>query len=185
MGATASSWQGAGSASANWRQRSTMLALILGTQLLPVQGGGRRSLGGGLGQGSQRVDVEIAIVGMLLAKVVAGLRLGLTPGENLLQFVDELLQILARKFPAKPKYQSWYAAHGGDSLGNLAGSSKVGLEKESSPPFLFAVKSDRGTSTFQPEWASCLAHKSNRLSAPTRGESRNASIPQNFNRLSA
>jgi hypothetical protein len=55
---------------------------------------------------------------MLLAKVVAGLRLGLTAGENLFQFVDELLQFLASKFTAEPKRQSWYLAHGGDSLGN-------------------------------------------------------------------
>jgi hypothetical protein len=64
---------------------------------------------------------------MLLAKVVAGLRLRLTPSENLFEFADELLQFLAGKFPAEPKRQSWYLAHGGDSLRNLAGSWKVGL----------------------------------------------------------
>lgn len=72
-----------------------MLALILSTQLPPVQG--RRSWRGGrrLGQGSAGIDVEIAIVRMLLAEVVARLRLGLTSGENLLQLLDEFLQILA------------------------------------------------------------------------------------------
>ena len=106
-----------------------MLALILSTQLLPVQGG--RSWRGGrrLGQGSAGIDVEIAIVRMLLAEVVARLRLGLSSGENLLQLLDEFLQILAGKFPTEPKYQSWYAAHGGESLGNLAGSLTSGLGK--------------------------------------------------------
>ncbi len=97
-----------------------VLALVLNQQLPPVQSaGGRR---GRLPQGSQRIDVEIAIVRMLLAKVVARLGLGLMPGENLLQLIDKLLQILANKFPTEPKYESWYLAHGGESLGNLAGS---------------------------------------------------------------
>ena len=105
-----------------------MLALILSTQLLPVQGGlGSRR--GGLSQRGLGIDVEIAVVRMLLAKVVARLRLGLTPGEDLLQLFDKVLQILASKFPAEPKYQAWYAAHGGESLGNLAGSLTSGFGK--------------------------------------------------------
>jgi hypothetical protein len=98
---------------------------------------------------------------MLLAEVVARLRLGLTPGENLLQFVDELLQVLAGKFPAQPKYQSWYLAHGGDSLRNLAGSWKDAWKKESPPPFLFAVKSGRRNSTLKPKWGKppCLPNR--------------------------
>ena len=120
-----------------------MVLLILSAQLLPVQGRGGRRERGRLGQGGQRIDVEGAIVGMLLAKVVAGLRLGLTAGENLFEFVDEVLQFLAGKFPAEPKHQSWYLAHGGDSLGNRVGSWKVGVERESPPPFLFAVKCRR------------------------------------------
>ncbi len=95
-----------GTTTPNRRQRPTMIALILSTQLLPVQS--RRGSGDGrrLGEGGQRIDVEIPIVWMLLAEVVAGLRLGLTPGENLLQLTDELLQILTGKFPAEPKHQS-------------------------------------------------------------------------------
>ena len=124
-----------------------MVSLILSTQLPPVQGGGGGSEGGGLGQGSERIDVEIAIVGMLLAKVVAGLRLGLTSGENLLQLMDELLQFLAGKFLAEPKHEAWYVAHGGESLGNLAGSLKRMLERETSPPFLLAVNSHRRSSS--------------------------------------
>jgi len=106
-----------------------MLALILSTQRPPVQGRGSGRGGRRLGQGSAGIDVEIAIVGMLLAEVVARLRLGLTSGENLLQLLDEFLQILAGKFPTEPKYQAWYAAHGGESLGNLAGSLTSGLGK--------------------------------------------------------
>ena len=128
-----------------------MLALILSTQLLPVQGGlGRRR--GGLSQRGLGIDVEIAVVRMLLAEVVARLRLGLTSGEDLLQLLDKFLQILAGKFPAEPKYQSWYLAHGGDSLRNLVGSWKVGLQRESPPPFLLGVKSDREPSTLRPAW---------------------------------
>ncbi len=147
-----------------------MIALILSTQLLPVQS--RRGSGDGrrLGEGSQRIDVEIPIVWMLLAEVVAGLRLGLTPGENLLQLTDELLQILTGKFPAEPKHQSCYVAHGGESLGNLAGSLKGDLQRESPPPFLFAVKSDHGSSALTPECGkpSCLTNRP-WLTAPAGG----------------
>jgi hypothetical protein len=97
---------------------------------------------------------------MLLAKIVAGLRLGLASGENLLEFVDELLQVLAGKFPAEPKRQSWYLAHGGDSLRNLVGSLKGDWERESPPPFLFAVK-PRENSALKPEWGKppCLPNR--------------------------
>lgn len=135
----------------NRRQRPTMVSVVLSAQLLPVQGRRGRGNGGRLSQGSQRIDVEVAIVGMLLAKVVARLRLGLTPSENLLQLIDELLQFLGGKFPAEPKRQAWYLAHGGDSLGNLVGSWKVDWERESAPPFVLAVKSRR-SSTLKAEW---------------------------------
>ena len=128
VGTTAMGGQRIGAGAPNRRQRSVVLALVLNQQLPPVQSaGGRR---GRLPQGSQRIDVEIAIVWMLLAKVVARFRLGLTPGENLLQLIDQLLQILAGKFPTEPKYESWYLAHGGESLGNLAGSLHGELGKE-------------------------------------------------------
>jgi hypothetical protein len=121
---------------------------------------------------------------MLLAKVVAGLRLGLMPGENLLQLIDELLQVLAGKFPAEPKHQSWYLAHGGDSLRNLAGSWKVGWERESPPPFLFAVKSDRRNSALQPERGKlpCLPDRQ-WVDAFAGGESKKASIPKKIQQI--
>ena len=84
-----------------------MVSLILSTQLLPVQARRGSRDGRRLGERRQGIDVEIAIVRMLLAKIVAGLRLGLTPGENLLQLMDKLLQVLAGKFPTEPKHQLW------------------------------------------------------------------------------
>src|SRR5262250_246192 len=187
VSATTSRRHRAGSATPpDRRQWPTVVSLILSPQRPPVQGRGGRSQGRRLGQGGQRIDVEIAIVRMLLAKIVAGLGLGLTPGEDLLQLVDKLLQVLAGKFPAQPKHQSWYLAHGGDSLRNLTGSWKDGWERESPPPFLFAVKSSRRNSALKPEWGKppCLPNRP-RLTVARGGESRNASIPQKFNRLSA
>jgi hypothetical protein len=110
---------------------------------------------------------------MLLAKVVAGLRLGLTPGENRFEFVDELLQFLAGKFPAEPKCQAWYLAHGGNALGNLAGSWKVDLERESAPPFVLAVKSRR-SSALKAEWGKlpCLSHRPRLIAAEGRKQKR-------------
>ena len=106
-----------------------MLALILSTQLPPVQG--RRSWRGGrrLGQGSAGIDVEIAIVRMLLAEVVARLKLGFAPSQDLLQLRDEVFEVLAGKFPTEPKHQTCYLAHGGESLGNLAGSLMADFRK--------------------------------------------------------
>ena len=118
-----------------------MLALILSTQLLPVQAGCGGWWSGRLREGSAGIDVEIAIVRMLLAEVVARLRFGLTSSENLLRLFDKILQILASKFAAEPKYQTWHAAHGGESLGNLAGSLMVVVQRETSPPFSLAVNS--------------------------------------------
>jgi len=122
---------------------------------------------------------------MLLAKVVAGLGLGLTPGENLLQLIDELLQVLAGKFPAEPKHQSWYLAHGGDSLRNLVGSWKVGLQRESPPPFLFAVKSNRRNSALKPEWGrpALLPPKSTQLTAPARGRKQKRQHPPEIQQI--
>jgi len=129
--------------------------------------------GGRLCQGSQGIDVEVAIVGMLLAKVAAGLRLRLPPGENLFEFVDELLQFLAGKFLAEPKHQSWYLAHGGDSLRDLAGSCKVGLERESPPPFLLAVKSRRSsTPKAKRGKPPCLSHRPRLIAAGGRRQKR-------------
>src|SRR6516225_4899804 len=181
VGTTTGGWHRAGAATPpHRRQGPTVVSLILSSQLLPVQGRGGRSQGRRLSQGDQRINVEIAIVGMLLAEVVARLRLGLTPGENLLEFVDELLQVLAGKFPAQPKYQSWYLAHGGDSLRDLAGSWKRVHR-------LFCLPSSpaAGIPPSSLSGASRLASPIDLGSSSQGGESRNASISQQFNRLPA
>ena len=165
----------------HWRQRSSVGALVVGAQRLPVQGGLWGRDGRRLSQGRLGIDVKVAVVRMLLAKVVAGLRLGLTPGENLLQLMDKLLQVLAGKFPTKPKHQSWYAAHGGESLGNLAGSWKGDLQnlpRETPPPFLFPVKCDGASSVLKPECGkpSCLTNGP-RLTTPAGGRKQKCQLP--------
>ena len=72
---------------------------------------------------------------MLLAKVIARLRLRLGVGEDSLQLLDERLQILAGKFPAEPKHETWYVAHGGD-FSNLAGSLHDEMGKRDFTAFL-------------------------------------------------
>jgi hypothetical protein len=79
---------------------------------------------------------------MLLAEVVARLNLGLALGEDLLQLLDQLLQLCSSKFFAERKDQACYVGHGGEPLGNLAGSLHVvlGIKRETPPPFSFSVK---------------------------------------------
>jgi hypothetical protein len=145
-----------------------MLALILSTQLLPVQAGRGGWWGGRLSQGSAGIDVEIAIVRMLLAEVVARLRLGLSSGENLLQLLDEFLQILAGKFPTEPKYQAWYAAHGGESLGNLASSLTSGLGKRDFTAFFSRRQPHRRSFSLIPAQPPRLTDRA-RLTTPAGG----------------
>jgi hypothetical protein len=66
---------------------------------------------------------------MLLAEVVTRLKFGFAPSQDLLQLRDEVFQVLAGKFLTEPKHQSCYLAHGGESLGNLAGSLMGGFAK--------------------------------------------------------
>jgi hypothetical protein len=117
---------------------------------------------------------------MLLAKIVAGMNLGFVPSKDLLQLLDEVLQVWARKFPAEPKNQSWYRAHGGESLGNLAGSRQGDFAKRDSTAFWCPRSSPipQSGSPLQP----C---KTQRSIAQNRGESRIAGFPQQFNELSA
>ena len=124
-----------------------VLALVLFAQLPPVQGGDR---GGWLGEGSARIDGEVAVVRMLSAKVIARLRLCLGVGEDRLQLLDEFLQILAGKFSAEPKYQTWYVAHGGESLGNLAVPRKRNVGKRDFTAFLLRRQVPQSPSTARP-----------------------------------
>ena len=135
---------------------------------------------GRLRQGSQGIDVEIAIVRMLLAKVVAGLRLGLTPGENLPQLIDEVLQFLAGKFPTEPKHQSCYLAHGGESLGNLAGSLKGDFGKRDFTAFLLLQSSPIA----QPDSAS-QTNQTNRRVKQSRGRNQKYQLPPSFQQIIA
>jgi hypothetical protein len=162
-------------------QGSAMPLLIAITQLLPVPGGlRRRRRRGGLNQRGLGIDVKIAVVRMLLAEVVARLRFGLSSGENLLQFSDELLQVLAGKFPTKPKYQSWYAAHGGESLGNLAGSLKGDLGKRDFTAFLLLQSSPIA----QPDSAS-QTNQTNRRVTQSRGRNQKYQLPPSFQQIIA
>jgi len=180
VGTTSGGRRPASAPTPNRRQRPTPVSVMLSTQLLPVESRRGRRESGRLGQGRQRIDVEIAIVRMLLAKVVARLRLGLTPGENLFEFVEELLQVLAGKLPAEPKYQSWYLAHGGESLGNLAGSLQRDFGKRDSTAVLLLRSSPNPQPGSAPQ-----ACKIQRSSPEAGGESTNPSFPQPFNELLA
>jgi hypothetical protein len=160
-----------------------MLALILSTQLLPIRVRLGWWRGGRLEQGRAGIDLEIAIVRMLLAEVVAGLRFGLTSGENRLQLLDKLLQVLASKFPTKAKHQSWYAAHGGESLGNLAGSPTRGFGKRDFTAFAASCQPHRGSSSLSA--ARPLQSQIDPDSVRSQGgESRNASFSHQFNKIS-
>ena len=114
--------------------------LVSGTQLLPVQGGPRRQDGGRLGQGSQGIDIEIAVMGVLLAEIIAGWNFGFAFRENLLELTNDLFQFLPGKLFAKPQHKSCYFAQGGGSPWNLTGSFDSPQRKETSPPLPFPVK---------------------------------------------
>jgi len=160
-------------------KRSAMPLLIAVTQLLPVPGGLGRRRRGGLNQRGLGIDVKIAVVRMLLAKIVAGMNLGLAPGEDLPQLLDEILQVLASKFPAEPKHQTCYLTHGGESLGNLAGSLKGDLGKRDFTAFLLLPSSPISQPALRPQ-----PIKTTAVSRKAGGESRNTNFPRRSNRLS-
>jgi hypothetical protein len=124
---------------------------------------------------------------MLLAKVVTRLRLGLTTGEDLLQLLDEFLQIFPSEFPAEPEHQSWYVAHGGEPLGNLAGSWQAGLAKREFTAFFLCrqvshpgkARSDSRARRVR-RYPSILAHRHRK-----GGESRNLTFRRQLNDLPA
>jgi hypothetical protein len=161
-----------------------MPLVIAGTQLLPVQGGlGRRSRGG-LSQRSLGINVKIAVVWMLLAKIVAGMNLGFASGEDLLQLLDEVLQVLASKFPAEPKHQTCYLTHGGESLGNRAGSLKGDFGKRDFTAFF--TRRQLSPQKLQPDRTQALDSQTHPNSLrPEGGESRNAGFSHEFNRIPA
>ena len=132
-------------------QGSVMSFLVGGTQLLPVQCGPGGKRLGRLGQGSQGIDIEIAVMRVLLAKIIAGWNLGFAFGENLPQLANDLFQFLTRKLFAKPQHKSCYFAQGGGSPWNLAGSFDSFQSKETSPPLVFPVKRNPSLPSARPQ----------------------------------
>jgi hypothetical protein len=157
-----------------------MPLLIAVTQLLPVEGGLGRRRRGGLSERDLGINIKIAVVRMLLAKIVAGMELGFAPGEDLLQLLDEVLQVLASKFPAEPKHQTCYLTHGGESLGNLAGSLMGEFGKRDFTAFLLLPSSPIS----QPGSAS-PANQNNRRVARSRGRNQKCQLPLSFQQIIA
>lgn len=162
------------------REGTSTGALVIGAQLPPVQLGLGRGDRGRLGERRLRIDVEIAIVRMLLAEVVAGMDFGFTSREDLLQCLDEVLQIRAGEFSAEPKDQSCYLAHGGASLGNRASSPSGDFRKETTPPFPFLSKPQPAHFALRPGRPNPKA-----MWSKSGGESRNSASPLQFNHLAA
>lgn len=140
MGAMTGRGNGAASATLDRSQGSVMSFLVGGAQLLPVQRGrGGKGLGG-LSQGSPGIDIEMAIMRMLLAEIIAGSNLGFPLRENLLELAEDLFQFLTGKLFTKPQHKSCYFAQGGGSPWNLVGSFDSLQRKETSLPLAFSVK---------------------------------------------
>ena len=177
--ATASRWSTL-ALSPHGSKGSAMPLLIALTQLPPVlEGLGKRG-GGGLSQRGLGIDVEIAVVRMLLAKIVAGMKLGFVPSQHLLQLLDEVLQVLASKFPAEPKHQTCYLAHGGESLGNLAGSLTNGFGKRDFTAFLLFQSSPTPSPHSEPQ-ATQINHRRTR----SRGRKQKCQLPPSFQQIIA
>jgi hypothetical protein len=102
---------------------------------------------GRLSQGSPGIDIEIAIMRMLLAEIIAGSNLGFPLRENLLELTDDLFQFLTGKVFTKPQHKSCYFAQGGGSPWNWTGSFDSLQKRETSPPLAFSVKRN---SSFRP-----------------------------------
>jgi len=180
MRTTASSGQSPAATSLDRPQRPSVDALVNGTQPPPVE---LRRWGRRLGERRLGIDVKIAVVRMLLSKIIAGMNLGFAPSENLLQLLDEVLQVLASKFPAEPEHQTCYVAHGGESLGNLAGSlARRFWKRETTPPFSFPIKAEPAHLTPPP-----LRPNPNPKTVRQKsgGESRNPALAQQFKGLAA
>jgi hypothetical protein len=127
-----------GAATSDRSQRSAAGFQVLGTELLPLQGGLRSRR---LSEGSFRVDKEIAVVRVLLAKIIAGWDLGLGIGQQFSELANQLFQFRAAKFSAQPKDKACYFVHGGWSPRNWASSLNVDSRRETQPLFTFPVKS--------------------------------------------
>ncbi len=121
-------------------QRPRLGFQVLGTQLLPVERGPVTLHGRKLGEGSLGVHIEIAVVRMLLAKIIAGWDLGLRIGKKFLKLANQLCQFGAGKFSAQPKDQACYVTHGGWSPRNRASFLNEDSRTETQPLFTSCVK---------------------------------------------
>jgi hypothetical protein len=121
------------------------------------------------------IGVKIAVVRVLLAEVVARMNRRFMPRQHLLQLLDERFEVGAGEFSAELKDQSWYLAHGGESLGNLASSANKDLRRETSPLSSFLVKPDPARSASRPRQA-----QQPTIRSEPRGESRNRCSAQSI-----
>jgi hypothetical protein len=139
MGATTSGRQGSRASTLDRRQGRAVGFRILGTQLLPVQGGWSGLDGGRFNQRGLGVDGEIPIVGVVFLEIIAGQDLGFPLGKNLLQLSDDGFQLCTAELFAEPQDESCYFLQGGESPRNCVPFdwSQRGV---TSPPFVFSVK---------------------------------------------
>ncbi len=121
---------------------------------------------------SHGIDIEIAIVRMLLAEVITGMHRGVAPGQDLLQLLDRILQVIGGKFSAGPQHQRYYLAHGGGSLENLGGCLKGGSGKKHSTVFFIP-----GSSTIPQSCSAYQACKIHRSAAQSRGSKQKYRFP--------
>src|SRR5208337_575275 len=116
----------------------------------------------------------------LLAEVIARLKFGFAPSQDLLQLRDEIFEILAGKFLTEPKHQSCYLAHGGESLGNLTGSLMGDFAKRDFTAFLLVPSSPIA----QPDSAS-QTDQTNRRVTQSRGRKQKYQLPPSFQQIIA
>ncbi len=140
MGTTGGRRNRMGASTLGRSQGPTVGFLGGGAQLLPVERGLRSTQGRRLSEGSLGVDVETAVMRMLLAKVIARSDLRLALGKNLLKLTDEVLQFSAGKFLTKPKHKACYFVHGGWSPRHRASSLNEDSRMETQPLFTSSVK---------------------------------------------
>jgi hypothetical protein len=165
IGAAAGDRERAGVATSNRSQRSAAGFQVLGTELLPVQG---RLKSRRLSEGSFRVDKEIAVVRVLLAKIIAGWDLGLGIGQQFSELANQLFQFRAAKFSAQPKDKACYFVHGGWSPRNWASSLNVYSRTETQPLFTFPVKSSPTLSLRTELWKLTRCGNRGKIKEPKR-----------------
>ena len=136
----ASARQGVESQALDGGEGPVVLALVLFAQLPPVQGGDR---GGWLGEGSARIDGEVAVVRMLSAKVIARLRLCLGVGEDPCNCWTSSCKSWRENFLQSQSTKRGMLPMAVSLSGTWQFPASGMLERETSPLFCCAVKSPR------------------------------------------